>query len=250
MGCDTVYIHTTKIVLADLLSRSFTETGEDIEAVLVEFRAEVQKLDLTAVETLVPPQLLAKLLQQNLESCGVEQLEQYATESWGLIDPTPEGEVSRQDRLAINAFSMVALQPPSESASATSEVVACGTWRSPRDEGEPQELNVTLGGKRKVVGFAKSPAEAKPDEEDEYEVERIIQHRIHEKHGLQFRVRWKGFNNTRNSWVNAADCHSPDLVQEFENVCRNRGGLLHIMTDTAMTDAVAEKFYYGDRAAA
>ena len=121
------YIHTTKNVLADLLSRSFTETGEDIEAVLVEFRAEVQKLDLTAVETLVPPQLLAKLLQQNLESCGVEQLEQYATESWGLTDPIPKGEAARQDRLAINALSVVAFQPPSEATSATSEVV-CSVW--------------------------------------------------------------------------------------------------------------------------
>ena len=129
------YIHTTKNVLADLLSRSFTETEQDIEAVLVEFRAEVQKLGLTAVETLVPPELLAKLLQQDLESCGVEQLEQYATEPWGLI---PEGEAVRQDRLAINAFSLVALQPPSESTSATSEVVACGTWRSSRDEGDGQ----------------------------------------------------------------------------------------------------------------
>ena len=102
---------------------------------------------------------------------------------------------------------------------------------------------MALGGKRKAFGFAGLTEEAKSDKGDEYEVERIIQQRTHEKHGLQFRVRWKGFNNTRNSWVNAMDCHSPDLVREFENICRDKSGLPHSMTDTTMTDAVAEKFY-------
>ena len=90
---------------------------------LVEFREEVRKLGLTAVETPVPQQLL----QQDLGSCGVEQLEQYATESWGLTDPIPKGEAARQDRLAINALSLVAFQPPSEATSAASEVV-CSVW--------------------------------------------------------------------------------------------------------------------------
>ena len=72
---------------------------------------------------------------------------------------------------------------------------------------------------------------------------------MHKKLGLQYRLKWVNCNNTRNRWVNALDCQCPDLVREFENSCRNKGELLSSMTDTTMTDAVAEKFYYGDRAA-
>ena len=56
------YIYTTKNVLADLLSRSFTETGQDIGAVLVEFREEVRKLGLTAVHAETPAYIAKAIL--------------------------------------------------------------------------------------------------------------------------------------------------------------------------------------------
>ena len=56
------YIRTKDNKLADLLSRSFTDTGADNHAVLAEFHAEVIRLGLVATETPVPTELLSQLL--------------------------------------------------------------------------------------------------------------------------------------------------------------------------------------------
>ena len=53
------------------------------------------------------------------------------------------------------------------------------------------------------------------EEDEQAEVERIIQHRDHKELGPQYKVRWTGFNNTRNSWVSLEDLHCPELLTRF-----------------------------------
>jgi len=50
--------------------------------------------------------------------------------------------------------------------------------------------------------------------ESEYEVEEILDSRI-QYWRLQFLIIWKGYGQEENSWVNADDVHTPDLIKEF-----------------------------------
>ena len=76
-------------------------------------------------------------------------------------------------------------------------------------------------------------------------MERVLRKREHPEQGTQYRLRWVGFNNTYNRWVNQADCHSDELVAEFEARWQVRGELASV----GATDAQAEQFYYADRSA-
>ena len=52
--------------------------------------------------------------------------------------------------------------------------------------------------------------------EPEWEVEKIINSRLHGWHKkLQFLVRWKGFPPSEDSWVLEPDLSAPDLIEEF-----------------------------------
>ena len=52
--------------------------------------------------------------------------------------------------------------------------------------------------------------------EQEWEVEKIINSRLHGHHKkLQFLVRWKGFPPSEDSWVPELDLSTLDLVEDF-----------------------------------
>ena len=89
---------------------------------------------------------------------------------------------------------------------------------------------------------AEEPESLESEEDGLAEVERIIKHRDHKLEGLQYKVRWMGCNNTRNSWVRLADLSCPELLASFLERQRQRGA-----PDDSVTDAQAEKFYYGPR---
>ena len=80
--------------------------------------------------------------------------------------------------------------------------------------------------------------------DDREEVERLLQRRVHDKHGEQYRLRWKGFDNTRNSWVKRTNLDCPDLLADFEERRLKRG-----TPDPGLTDAQAELWYYGSTTA-
>jgi hypothetical protein len=52
------------------------------------------------------------------------------------------------------------------------------------------------------------------DGEEEYEVEVVINSRMF-RGRLQYLVQWKGYSYEHNSWEDATDVHSPELVTEF-----------------------------------
>jgi hypothetical protein len=52
------------------------------------------------------------------------------------------------------------------------------------------------------------------DGEEEYEVEAVINSRLF-RGRLQYLVQWKGYSYEHNSWEDAKDVHSPELVAEF-----------------------------------
>ena len=52
--------------------------------------------------------------------------------------------------------------------------------------------------------------------EPEWEVEKIINSRLHGRHKkLQFLVQWKGFPPSEDSWVPEPDLSAPDLIEDF-----------------------------------
>ena len=52
--------------------------------------------------------------------------------------------------------------------------------------------------------------------EPEWEVEKIINSRLHGRHKkLQFLVRWKGFPSSEDSWVLKLDLSALNLVEDF-----------------------------------
>jgi len=54
------------------------------------------------------------------------------------------------------------------------------------------------------------------EDEEEYEVEAIVNHR---RHGhwrqLQYLIKWRGYPSADNTWEAAADVHAEDLVKEY-----------------------------------
>ena len=65
---------------------------------------------------------------------------------------------------------------------------------------------------------SRSPPPSEPvlfdNQEPEYEVERILKHRSR-RGRTQYLVKWTGYPDTENSWVNEADLHTPDLLRTY-----------------------------------
>ncbi len=65
------------------------------------------------------------------------------------------------------------------------------------------------------------------DNEEEYEVEKILDSRHHGRgHALQYLVKWKGYPDLDNKWVNKRNVHTPEVIREFQN--RNSTKEMHI----------------------
>ena len=59
-------------------------------------------------------------------------------------------------------------------------------------------------------------APAQPETEPEYEVEKVVKCRIKGK-VKQYRVKWKDHDNRSNSWIDADQMNSSDLIAEYHN---------------------------------
>jgi hypothetical protein len=64
--------------------------------------------------------------------------------------------------------------------------------------------------------FSQPPPEL-IDEEEEYQVERIMGHRKMERgNKLQYLVKWMGYLDSDNTWEPVAQIHAPDLIKHYQ----------------------------------
>ncbi len=62
------------------------------------------------------------------------------------------------------------------------------------------------------------PAPDLVDNEEEYEVEKILDSRqFGRRRKKQYLIKWKGYPNSDNEWVDKRDVHAPEVIREFEN---------------------------------
>ncbi len=55
------------------------------------------------------------------------------------------------------------------------------------------------------------------DGKEEYEIKEIVSDRkTGRSHKQQYLVRWKGYPASENSWVDAADLNTPELLREYQ----------------------------------
>jgi len=56
------------------------------------------------------------------------------------------------------------------------------------------------------------------DNEEEYKVEKILDSRqFGRRCKKQYLIKWKGYPDSDNEWVDKKDVHAPDAIREFEN---------------------------------
>ena len=56
------------------------------------------------------------------------------------------------------------------------------------------------------------------DREEEYEVEKILdQRQFGRRQKLQYLVKWKGYPNSENQWVDSTDVFADEVIREFQN---------------------------------
>ncbi len=62
------------------------------------------------------------------------------------------------------------------------------------------------------------PAPDLIDNEEEYKVKKILDSRqFSRRHKKQYLIKWKGYPDSDNEWVDKRDVHVPDTIREFEN---------------------------------
>ena len=62
------------------------------------------------------------------------------------------------------------------------------------------------------------PAPDLIDNEEEYEVEKILDSRqFGRRHKKQYLIKWKGYPDSDNEWVDRQGIHAPEAIREFEN---------------------------------
>jgi hypothetical protein len=58
------------------------------------------------------------------------------------------------------------------------------------------------------------------NDEEEYEMEQIKAHQnFSRSKRLQYLIKWKGYPESDNTWENAADVHTPDLLKQYLKCC-------------------------------
>ncbi len=71
------------------------------------------------------------------------------------------------------------------------------------------------------------PAPDLVDNEEEYEVEKILDSRhFGRRRKKQYLIKWKGYPDSDNKWVDKQNIHAPEAIREFEN--RNPARKVHI----------------------
>ena len=248
------YIHTTKNVFADLLSRSFDENGQDKEEVLNEFYklAKMKHDNITEIE--VSTELIAKLLPEKIECRDMENLlhDVFDAEKYifGRGNSTVTCKTSAQPGTDMGTkLSWVSpLDDISKSRGLWQDTLVGGVkkytennWSTVANRSKSVFKDVAV---HKDVTSVKKSARFEEDEGDvedeEFEIEKVLKKRFHPVHGLQYKVNWKGYSHVHNRWMMEKDlAHSSEVIAVFEALVREKG-----MPKSDATDREADSFYY------
>ena len=72
--------------------------------------------------------------------------------------------------------------------------------------------------KNTIVGRRQEPPlPIEVEGEVEYEIDHIIKERKTRAGVFQFWVRWKGYGEEEDQWINEYDMHAPELIEEFRS---------------------------------
>ncbi len=75
--------------------------------------------------------------------------------------------------------------------------------------------------------------------EDEYEVERIIAHRVFGRSkSLQYLIKWKGYPESDNSWEPADQVHAPELVKHYHSAAKDQSAAHSAVKDQSAPPTV------------
>ena len=102
-------------------------------------------------------------------------------------------------------------------------------WRSEPDEPDDDDWrSLELGARTRTT------IRELQEESGDFEVDKILKVRTHEVHGVQYRVRFCGYNHTHNRWVRPVDCEISELIVAFKALVTSRGDP---PAETTRTDA-------------
>ena len=234
------YISTTRNVLADLLSRSYTERGIDDEEVLNKFRELALELNAQVSEVIISKELTDKLFPPVLDSQDMNS----------LLD----------DVLDAERYKLTCVNESSRKLDVDKKTVGANNtrWVSHLDEVVSQNKlwdDVEVGGRNSNTRWSVFKDHDKPvqpptrnlpedmveDTEEEYEIERVLKRRNHPESGVvQYRVKWKDYNHRFNLWKSVEELEQgAEAISDFEALVQERGSIPYTFTDTE-----ADKYYY------
>jgi len=91
------------------------------------------------------------------------------------------------------------------------------------------------------------PAPDLIDNKEEYKVEKILDtQQFSKRRTRQYLIKWKGYPDSDNEWVNHKDIHAPDAIQEFKNSKTApgehiRGGMMGEYPITPLTSTITPR---------
>ena len=142
--------------------------------------------------------------------------------------PTPEGKFKKGDQVCLEASNLKLpyhtpkLAPRHQGPFRINEVISPVAYRLalPSSWGIHDVFHASLLLPYRETAahgpnFARPPPDLIEDEE-EYEVETIVNHRRHgRQRQLQYLIKWKGYPSSDNTWEAAQDVHADDLVKGY-----------------------------------
>lgn len=75
----------------------------------------------------------------------------------------------------------------------------------------------SIAGKKEERGTLWSPSKIRKNASGnkEYDVEMILDHRNATRRKLKFLIKWKGYDESQNTWVNRDDLNCPNILQNY-----------------------------------
>ena len=250
------YISTTRNVLADLLSRSYTENGKDDKEVLDKFHELASRSNVKVAEIIISDELVAKLFppvvcNQDMNSLLDDVLDAVRFKLTG-VNELSERKLS-EDAKAIGANSTRWVSHLDEVGNRSKhwdhvEVggrSGGGYTPNPWGAGRVNNKSVFKDGAKTAPPQKKRLMEdTEEDDEEVYEIERLLRKRIQPESGiLQYKVKWMNYTHRYNCWKTVEELdQGAEAISDFEELVEKRGHVPSYFTDTE-----ADKYYYAEQ---